>query len=391
MIPTQNQLLFPLLETIRDMGGKAPTKELCRKLAERMEISSEERTETIDVKSRKGVNVWERQVRWTQQLAKLRALACREGDTWKLTEKGQGKLQNAQPGVVVTLFENDSGVVLWSEAEAAVHTIEDDSISAIITSPPYPLLHKKDYANQLPEREHVEWLASIFEAAKPKLRQDGSLVLNLGPVWQPGRPTMSLYGERLLIKLCDDLGYHLASKLYWHNPSKMPSPAEWVTVRRIRVTPAVEEIYWLSRSEFPKANNRNVLRPYSERMKQLLAAKGDKAQQRPSGHTLRRGAFQKDCGGSIPHNLITAPNTSSNDAYQRFCRTRGLPIHPARFPVALPDFFIRLLTDPGDIIWDMFGGSLGAAEAAQKLGRKFIINEKARVYCHGGIGGRLMA
>jgi DNA modification methylase len=389
MIPTQNQLLFPLLETIQDMGGKASTGDLCRRLAERMEVSGEDRKATVDVESHKRVNLWERQVRWTQQLAKLRSLACRDGETWKLTEKGEGKLQNAQPGVVVTVFESEAGVVLWSEAEAAVHTIEGESVSAIITSPPYPLLRKKDYANQLPEREHVEWLASVFAAAKPKLRHDGSLVLNLGPVWQKGRPTMSLYGERLLIKLCDDLGYHLASKLYWHNPSKMPSPAEWVTVRRIRVTAAVEEIFWLSKQPFPKANNRNVLRPYSDRMKQLLASQGEKAQLRPSGHALRKGAFQKDCGGSIAHNLITAPNTASNDAYQRYCRSRGLPIHPARFPVALPDFFIRFLTDPGDIVWDMFGGSLGVAESAQKLDRKFIVNEKSLVYCQGGIGGRL--
>jgi hypothetical protein len=43
------------------------------------------------------------------------------------------------------------------------------------------------------------------------------------------------------------LGYSLAEKFYWENPSKMPSPAEWVCVRRIRVTPSIEHIYWLTK------------------------------------------------------------------------------------------------------------------------------------------------
>jgi site-specific DNA-methyltransferase (cytosine-N4-specific) len=397
MLPSQQQLLIPLLETMRELGGNVSTRELCTQLAEKVEISQEERTRTTDMPSAKAINVWDRQVRWTQQLAKFHQYVAHRDTYWTLTEAGDSTLQNARPGVIVTIFEAENGVALWAEAEATVNIIEDDTVAAIITSPPYPLLRKKDYANQLDEAEHVTWLANFFGQAKQKLCHDGSLVLNLGPVWQPGQPSTSLYAERLLIKLCDEIGYHLAQKFYWHNPSKMPSPAEWVTVRRIRVTPAVEEVYWLSKNlhsqrggpHVPKADNNKVLRPYSQSMLDRIAAGGEKGKGRPSGHQLKQGAFNTDNGGSIPHNIIVAANTSSNDAYQRYCRKNNLTAHPARFPSELPEFFIQMLTEPGEIIWDPFGGSLQTSESARKLDRRFITNEKSLAFLDGGIGGRL--
>lgn len=50
----------------------------------------------------------------------------------------------------------------------------------------------------------------------------------------------------------DELGYSLLQQLYWHNPAKVPAPAQRATVRRVRVTPAVEQIYWLSAGDRPR-------------------------------------------------------------------------------------------------------------------------------------------
>jgi len=48
----------------------------------------------------------------------------------------------------------------------------------------------------------------------------------------------------------------------------LPSPAEWVCVRRIRVTPSIEQIYWLTKKPaIATANNRHILRPYSQSMR----------------------------------------------------------------------------------------------------------------------------
>jgi site-specific DNA-methyltransferase (cytosine-N4-specific) len=216
------------------------------------------------------------------------------------------------------------------------------------------------------------------------LKEDGSLFLNTGDCWLPGTPTASLYQERLLLALVDDLGYHLAQRLYWENPSKLPAPAEWVTIRRIRLNPSVEQILWLSKTPFPKANNRNVLRPYSQSMRSTLAAGGTNPGPRPSGHSMLPGAFAADNGGSIAHTLLSIPNTASNDPYARACRQSGLKPHPARFPLALAEFAIKLTTDPGDLVYDPFAGSLTTAQAAQALDRRWIASEQSRDYLETG-------
>jgi site-specific DNA-methyltransferase (cytosine-N4-specific) len=196
-------------------------------------------------------------------------------------------------------------------------------------------------------------------------------VLDIGGTWNKGVPTKSLYQYQLLIRLAEH--FHLAQEFFWYNPAKLPSPAEWVTVRRIRVTDAVNTVWWLSKTEWPKANNKRVLRPYSDAMKSLLE-NGYKAKLRPSGHDIS-GKFRKDLGGSIPHNLIQIANTESNSIYLRMCKERGLKPHPARFPQALPSFFIEFLTDKADLVVDPFAGSNPTGSAAQELGRRWISME----------------
>src|SRR5437588_639166 len=129
--------------------------------------------------------------------------------------------------------------------------------------------------------------------------------------------------------------FHLAQDFYWFNPSRLPTPAEWVTIKRTRVKDAVNPIWWLSKTENPHADNRQVLRPYSKSMRRLLRDGYDVAM-RPSQHEIGPH-FRKDNGGAIPPNLLEVPNTRSSDDYFRQCRAAGLPIHPARFPAPVPD------------------------------------------------------
>jgi site-specific DNA-methyltransferase (cytosine-N4-specific) len=384
--PTQKQLLIPLLGVLEEAGGKVPAAAACDQLAQKVDLSPEARQATAMLESGQ-VNAWDRHVRWVRQQAILRGFVASAGfKLWEVTERGSAFLRNARPGVVVTVFETESGCCLWSEAEAAAAVIEDGSVQLCITSPPYCLVRKKDYAGQHSSREQVAWLSRFFGIVKRKLTDDGSLFLNVADVWEPGQPTIDPWPQRLLLSLMDECGYHLAQNFYWYNPAKMPSPAEWVTIRRIRCSPAVESLFHLSKTPHPYADNRQVLRPYSESMQARLAAGGEKGALRPSGHVLAKGAFSSDNGGAIPHSLITAANTSSNDTYQRYCREHGLPVHPARFPEAIPDFAIRYASRPGDIIWDPFGGSLTAAAVAERLGRHWISNDKSLAYLWGGQG-----
>ena len=145
---------------------------------------------------------------------------------------------------------------------------------------------------------------------------------------------------------------------------------------QIAAKDSVNTVWWLSKTENPKANVSNVLAPYSERMKQLIRNPEGffKPDRRPSGHDVT-GKFGKDNGGAIPANLLQYPNTESNSAHIRLCKAMGISPHPARFPRALPEFFIKFLTDPGDTVLDIFAGSNTTGEAAEVLGRNWIALE----------------
>lgn len=258
------------------------------------------------------------------------------------------------------------------------------SVDLIITSPPFPLTFRKRRPyTSVGEDQFVAWFLPYARECHRVLSQTGSLVIDLGGVWNKGTPTKSLYQHRLILALCDQLGYHLAQDFYWYNPAALPAPAEWVNVRRIRVKGAVDVVTWFGKSDAPKANNRAVLRPYSRDMLRLID-KGYRAKARPSGHQITR-KFQKNLGGSIPPNLIEAGNNDSNGQYLKACAAAGLPVHPARFPRALPDFFIRLCTEPGDLILDPFAGSNVTGEAAEARGRRWIAIELAEDYVKGSM------
>lgn len=384
--PAQEQLILPLLESLQERGGRASPREVYDAVAARVGLDAPARQARARVgASETDCNLFERHVRWARQKAVLRGWV--DGQTrnvWALTDEGRDSLRNAKPGVVLTVYETDLGVCLWAECEAATALITSGTVNLILTSPPYPLLARKDYANQHEERQHVTWLARCVEQWARILTEDGSLLLNLGDTFLKGQPAMSLWQERLVLELVDRLGLHLAQKLFWENPSKMPAPAAWVTVRRVRVTPSVEQVWWLSKTPHPKANSRRVLRPYSQDMKRLLE-RGATPRVRPSGHVIRAGAFSADNGGSIPHSLLVAGNSKSWDAYQRACCEQGLPVHPARFPEALAEFGIQLTTEAGDLVCDPFAGSNTVGATAERLGRRWLSVEKSLTYALGSM------
>jgi site-specific DNA-methyltransferase (cytosine-N4-specific) len=274
-------------------------------------------------------------------------------------------------------YTTEYGAAYLGDALTYLRQMERESVDLIVTSPPFALKRKKEYGN-VDATDYVPWFSDFAVEFKRILREKGSLVIDIGGTWAKGQPVRSLYHFELVIALCKTLGFHLAQEFYWYNPSKLPSPAEWVTVRRTRVKDAVDPIWWLSKSEEPKASNWRVLKPYSDSMKKLLT-NGYKAKLRPSGHDISEN-FSKDNQGAIPPNLLTLANTDSNSTYLRECRQRGLKPHPARFPHGLPEFFIRFLTDAGDLVVDPFAGSNITGEVAERLGRHWLAFELVEEY-----------
>jgi len=278
------------------------------------------------------------------------------------------------------LYVTRYGKAYLGDAFRLLGCLPDRSIDLVITSPPFALQRKKEYGNR-DQDEYVDWLLSFAGEIKRVLKDTGSFVLDLGGAYRKGRPVRSLYNYRVLVRLCDELGWNLAEEFFWFNPAKLPSPIEWVNKRKIRAKDAVNTIWWLSKTDFPKADISRVLVPYSERMK-LLLQNSDKyysPKKRPSGHDIS-GRFAEDRGGAIPPNLLQIPNTESNSQYLRCCKMVGTRGHPARFPQKLPEFFIKFLTDVGDTVLDIFAGSNTTGAAAESMGRRWIAFELKQRY-----------
>jgi len=178
----------------------------------------------------------------------------------------------------------------------------------------------------------------------------------------------------------------LCQQFICYNPARLPSPAQWVNVERVRVKDAFTHVWWMSPSTRPKANNRRVLQPYSQSMLDLLKAQKYNAGRRPSEHKIGETSFLKNNKGAIPSNVLTISNTRANDPYQKYCRRHRLPTHPARMQPELAEFFIKFLTNSGDLVLDPFAGSNTTGASAEKLKRKWISIELNEKYVKGSRG-----
>jgi site-specific DNA-methyltransferase (cytosine-N4-specific) len=252
-------------------------------------------------------------------------------------------------------------------------------VQLLLTSPPFPLNHKKKYGN-LQGEAYLKWLADFAPAFRKLLAPSGSIVLELGNAWEPGRPVMSTLALEALLAFKKKGRLRLVQQFVAHNPARLPSPAQWVNVERIRVKDSYTHLWWLAPSDRPYANNRSVLTEYSGSMRSLLKAKTYNAGTRPSGHRIGKKSFLKNNGGSIPSNVLVFSNTASTDKYQEYCRTKKLKPHPARMQTGIVEFFVNFLTRTGDLVFDPFAGSNTTGACAEGLERAWISVEAERSY-----------
>lgn len=345
---------------------------------------------------------------------------------------------DATPPAVVTDLEAEpfyvegNGAAVKGDSRELLADLPDESVNLVVTSPPFALTRKKEYGNKDSE-DFAEWFLEFSDQVYDVLKPSGSFVVDIGGSWQKGEPVRSLYHFELLLKLAGEEGrYNLAQEFYGYNPAKLPTPAQWVTIERIRVKDAVNHVWWLSKSSRPDADNRRVLKEYSDAQKKLMEV-GYEDKRRPSGHNISDtfddpeeadGAIRpnlwnelssSDCvpdvrellhaadvsqqlidvavendvldelvesvlGDYISDNVLEVANTASNTHYLKACKALNLDPHPARFPRQLPEFFIKFLTEPGDLVIDIFAGSNTTGRVTEDLGRKWLAFETQEAY-----------
>jgi len=282
-------------------------------------------------------------------------------------------------------YSTDSGAAYLGDSRELLEELPEESVDLVVTSPPFSLLHEKEYGNKSQD-EYNDWFMDFAEKVYPVLKEDGSFVVDIGGSWTKGVPTKSLYQFKLLVRMVEEGSYHLGQDFYWYNPAKLPTPAQWVTIERIRVKDAVNNVWWFSKSERPEADNKRVLQEYSDAQKKLMED-GYRDKERPSGHNISDKFDKPEQNGSIPPNLLEIGNTASNTHYMKACKSLGIDPHPARFPRQLPEFFIKFLTEnppyeDGEtpVVLDIFSGSNVTGKAAESLGRNWLAFEMEEEY-----------
>ena len=258
-------------------------------------------------------------------------------------------------------------------------------VNLIFTSPPYPLIVPKKYGNKQGD-EYLNWIANISSGLKDLLTVDGSLVVEIGNAWTKGSPIMSTLPIETLMAISKETNLNICQQFVWHNPGKLPGPATWVNVKRERITDSFTHIWWYSKSEHPKADNRNVLTPYTPAMNKLIKTKKYNHGERPSGHKISKTGFLSNNGGAIARSTLIFSNTGSDKNYRDWCIKKEVPQHPARMPMDLAEFFVKFLTDKNDLVLDPFGGSCTTGKAAEIHGRKWVCVEQNDEYLIGAKG-----
>ena len=313
----------------------------------------------------------------------------------------QDATSKTKPGRIKPVFETGFGRMYQGDSQKILGqrplTQYAGQVQLILTSPPFPLNRKKKYGN-LKGDAYLQWLSRMAPLFRKYLTADGSIVLEIGNAWEPGKPTMSTLPIRALLAFLGAADLHLCQEFVCFNPARLPTPAQWVNVERIRVKDAFTRVWWMSPVERPRANNRNVVTGYSKSMLDLLKKGTYNSGKRPSGHHIGTKSFLSNNGGSIPPNVLipsgvgASPplfevlpiaNTRANDAYQQYCKNNDIPVHPARMQGKLAEFFIRFLSEKNDLVLDPFAGSNTTGAVAERLKRKWISIELDGDYIRG--------
>lgn len=331
-------------------------------------------------------SVWKRQVRWQQQTLKAMGVIEKvpgERGAWRLADRENG-LSTARPGIALLGFSTNLGLAVWGDCSTALAGL-DQPITLIVSSPPYPIQIARRYGGTPDTEAYIDFICKSIEPAIKALAPGGSLCLNVSnDVFEPGRPTRSLYLERLTLAIADRFGMSLMDRLIWHNPSKPPGPVAWASKKRVQLNVAWEPILWFTNDPTRiTADNRRVLEAHTEAQLRLMKAGGEDRNTNygDGAYTLRPGSFGAPTEGRIPRNILTRGHSCADTRrYREDAKRLGLPAHGAMQPLSIPDFLIRFLSKTGDLVVDPFGGTAKAGMAAERLGRRWIVVEKVLEY-----------
>lgn len=377
------ELIAQIYEDAEGELSNAEIYEKARKLAglsaEDMQLQREfgdKKVKTSEIKHK---------IRWFQQTLKHAGIIEKVSGVrgvWQLARLTDKGLREPRANVCVVGFSTELGVGIFGDARQVFGSVRDEPITLCFSSPPYLLRNARAYgAGAESEAAYVEFIVRTLEPIVKNLVRGGSIVLNLTQdAFVPGRPSRSLYLERLILALADDLGLELMDRLVWVNRAKAPGPTQWACKKRVQLGVSYEPVIWLtSDAMHVRSDNRRVLVPHTEAHQKLIDAGGElrTTSYGDGAHRLKAGSFSAQTEGAIAKNTLIRGNLCPDTLFcHKVASELGIPRHGATSPTWLASFFIEFLTKPGELVVDHFSGYFKTAIAAERLGRRWIGTDK---------------
>lgn len=250
------------------------------------------------------------------------------------------------------------GALIVDDCLNLLTRLPNNSVDLAITSPPYDGQPK--YGNG--ERYERDWYEDFFLKVTGEihrvLKPHGSFVLNYRSKRHKGERGMVQYE---LVFWLREQGFLFADDFVWGKPSPVPGRFN----RYLK--DAVEYCFQFAKTAewqfFPDQCLTPARWDIKDRERRKRLPQNHVRVNAPSGHGRNRVQAGPDM--VRPSNLLYfEPEFGPNP-------TR----HPARFPIELPSFFINLLSKPGQLVFDPFGGTGTTALAAERLGRRWLVSE----------------
>ncbi len=330
-------------------------------------------------KAAKKHNLFYRKVRWVQQSLKKRNLVIRTSEsTWETSPSRKIKLHSIGEAKSMIAMSTSLGIAIWGRSEIIGRDVIDEPVHLILTSPPYPLKVPRAYGNTTTEH-YIDFISMVFEPWIKKLAPGGSIALNVSnDIFESGSPARSTYLEELTLELKRRFGLHLMDRMPWVS-NKAPGPLQWVSLKRYQLNVGYEHVLWFTNDPFKCfSNNQRVLQEHSEQHKRLMAKGGMQYHSTAAdGNYVKKvGAYGRETAGRIPTNVLNFSNyCKSGRQVTAYAKQLGIPPHAAKFPASLCKFLIEFLTEPKQLVVDLFGGTLTMGEAAEETGRRWVCVE----------------
>lgn len=255
-------------------------------------------------------------------------------------------------------FKTRLGALYVGDCLPLLRSLPDNCLDLAITSPPYD--GQSRYQNG--ERYDRSWYQRFFLDVTGEilrtLKPHGNFVLNYRSK-RHGDERGTLQYE--LVFWLREQGFLFCEDFVWGKPS--PPPGRFHRFLK----DAVEYCFQFAKTPTWQFFPEHCLTPArwdaKDRARRKRLAHNFVRVNEPSGQGRKRVQAGPDF--VRPSTLLRMePEFSPNPT-----------LHPARFPVALPTFFIPLLTRPGQLVFDPFGGTGTTAVAAENLERRWIVSE----------------